>query len=94
MAKATAVSKFVCNQLLRLMSHNRNTQNKRGNTTAEKLDAAELTFSAPLPNKGNGMPNICNHTTVLGVPFSNLQSVKRILMEKHRKLTAGEKGVY
>ncbi len=71
-------------------------QNKHRSTTAEKSNAVEvmLTISAPLPNKDDVVPSICNCAAVLGVPYSTLECIERNLIEKHQKLTASKKGVY
>ncbi len=79
------------------MSRNRTTQNMRGNSTNKKRDSAKvmLTFSAPSPNsKSDAVPSIRARASILGVPFSTLQRVEKNVIEKRRKLTDGEFGVY
>ncbi len=53
-----------------------------------------MTFTAPSPDKTVGIPSMRERTCIIGVPRTTLKHVQKHVMEKHRQLTAGEKGVY
>jgi hypothetical protein len=95
-SKTLALSKFLCNQSLRMMERAPNGKSVRGKTSQEKHDAVEvvLTFSTPSPNKTADTPSMCDRACIMGVPFSMLQCVKKSVIEKRRQLTAAERGIY
>ena len=78
------------------MSHNRTTESKRGNTTADRRDAAAtvFTFTAASPGKKDGVPSMRQRSLVMGVPLTSLRRVHKKGTERRRLLTAGETGAY
>jgi hypothetical protein len=95
-AKHQETTNFLCQQSACLMSHNRTTESKHGNTTANRCDAVVtvFTFMAPSPGKKDGVPSERECARVMGVPRTTLQHVHKKGTEKRRLLTAGETGVY
>jgi hypothetical protein len=94
--KEQLVAKYICKQSMRMMGRAPSGKIQHGKMSQEKHDAVKvvLTFSAPLPNKGLGIPSMRNHATVLGVPFSTLQFVEKYVMEKRYQLTVSKKGMH
>ncbi len=94
--KTLALSKFLCNQSLRMMERACNGESVCGKTSQEKHDAVKvvLTFSAPSPNKTADTPSMRDRACIMGVPFSMLQRVKKSVIKKRRQLTAAERGIY
>jgi hypothetical protein len=95
-SKQQATANFLCQQSARLLSHNRRTENKRGNTTADQRNAAEavFTFTAPSPDKMVGIPSERERARVMGVPRTTLQRIHKKGTKKRRQLTARERDVY
>jgi hypothetical protein len=91
-----AAYKFVCNQSSCLMKTNRNRDFPCAKTTDKKRNAVKvmLTFSAPLPEKMTLVPSQRDCAHVLGVPQSTLATREKALIEKHRQLSAGKKGIF
>jgi hypothetical protein len=73
-SKEAAATKYIAEQLARMMERNRSTSKLRGNSTAEKHDAVEvvLSFSAPSPQKTTGVPSRRERARALGVLSSTL----------------------
>jgi hypothetical protein len=73
--KKIAAAKFVVGQSTRMMEWNCSTTKLRGNSTAEKRNAAEvlMTFSASLPEKTAAVPSQRQCAPVLGMPASLLK---------------------
>jgi hypothetical protein len=89
-------AKYICKQSAQMMGQACSGKIQRGKTSQEKHGAVKvaLTFSAPLPDKGLGIPSMCNSAMVLGVPFSTLQCIEKSVMEKCHQLTFGKKGIH
>ena len=66
------------------------------NVTADRRDAFEVmhAFSRPLPEKTVGAPRHHDYAPVLGMPQSTISRMDALLIEKHRQLSAGKKGIY
>jgi hypothetical protein len=94
-SKTLALSKFICNQSLRMMEHALNGKSVCGKTSQEKRDTVKvvLTFSAPSPNKTADTPSMHDHACIMGVPFSMLQHVEKSVIKKQRQLTAAVRGI-
>jgi len=95
-SKQQATANFLCQQSACLLSHNRRTENKRGNTTADQRNAAEavFTFTAPSLDKMVGIPSKREHARVMGVPRTTLQRIHKKGTKKCCQLTARERDVY
>jgi hypothetical protein len=77
MLKALALSKNLCKQSSWMMEGACSSESRHGKTAQEKHDAMEvmLTFCAPLPDKGPGMPSLHDPARILGVPYRVLKAL-------------------
>ena len=94
-SKQQVATTFLCCQTARLLTENRKTGKKRGNTTADRRGAAEIVFAFTAPSPGKkGAPSKRQRALVMGLPRTTMQRAHKAGTEKRRQLTARERDVY